>query len=280
VAVGGTVQLRYHRRPGLHSVMLFQAWCLHPWCNAHRPIQEPPTTQAAHAARSSAGRAASRTVLRAAAGRPGGPTAELPVAQSGGGRSLRALLYLRSLSLAVIFLALSACACTVGTAFCFTKDCLETPCKATSALDALTHIHNSRNDELHKKHGPAGTTGNPKGVMYTHRSNLLHAMVAALPDALALGSASTMLMVVPQFHVSCHPAAGEERGRRPIEGRGNQVRSLAFGACRPLTPPPPPSQPPRPAGRPTAGVSLSRRQWWARGWCCRGPTWTGRAFTT
>ncbi|GBF88992.1 long-chain fatty acid-ligase [Raphidocelis subcapitata] len=48
----------------------------------------------------------------------------------------------------------------------------------------------------------SGTTGNPKGVMYTHRSNMLHALVAALPDALALGSGSTMLMVVPQFHAN------------------------------------------------------------------------------
>ena len=38
----------------------------------------------------------------------------------------------------------------------------------------------------------AGTTGNPKGVMYTHRSNLLHALVTTLPDALSLGSASTV----------------------------------------------------------------------------------------
>lgn len=38
--------------------------------------------------------------------------------------------------------------------------------------------------------------------MYSHRSNLLHALTAAMPDALALGSSSTMLMVVPQFHAN------------------------------------------------------------------------------
>ncbi|KIZ05685.1 fatty-acyl-CoA synthase [Monoraphidium neglectum] len=48
----------------------------------------------------------------------------------------------------------------------------------------------------------SGTTGNPKGVMYTHRSNLLHAMITIMPDALALGSSTTMLMVVPQFHAN------------------------------------------------------------------------------
>lgn len=48
----------------------------------------------------------------------------------------------------------------------------------------------------------SGTTGNPKGVMYTHRSNILHAMVTVMPDALCLGSSSTLLMVVPQFHAN------------------------------------------------------------------------------
>lgn len=38
----------------------------------------------------------------------------------------------------------------------------------------------------------AGTTGDPKGVQYSHRSNMLHALVAALPDALALSSNSNL----------------------------------------------------------------------------------------
>jgi hypothetical protein len=33
--------------------------------------------------------------------------------------------------------------------------------------------------------------------MYTHRSNMLHAMITVMPDALALGCGSTMLMIVP-----------------------------------------------------------------------------------
>ena len=48
----------------------------------------------------------------------------------------------------------------------------------------------------------SGTTGNPKGALYSHRSTLLHAMVAALPDALNCGAADTILPVVPMFHVN------------------------------------------------------------------------------
>src|SRR5688572_32680434 len=48
----------------------------------------------------------------------------------------------------------------------------------------------------------SGTTGKPKGVVYSHRSTLLHTLVAALPDALALSKADTLLPVVPMFHVN------------------------------------------------------------------------------
>eukprot|EP00882_Tetradesmus_deserticola_P001881 GHRQ01002017.1.p1 GENE.GHRQ01002017.1~~GHRQ01002017.1.p1 ORF type:complete len:566 (+),score=249.76 GHRQ01002017.1:439-2136(+) len=48
----------------------------------------------------------------------------------------------------------------------------------------------------------SGTTGNPKGVRYTHRSNFLHALITLAPDALALSAASTILMVVPMFHAN------------------------------------------------------------------------------
>jgi fatty-acyl-CoA synthase len=48
----------------------------------------------------------------------------------------------------------------------------------------------------------SGTTGNPKGVLYSHRSTLLHAFAAALPDALNLSSRDVILPVVPMFHVN------------------------------------------------------------------------------
>ena len=48
----------------------------------------------------------------------------------------------------------------------------------------------------------SGTTGRPKGVIYTHRSTILHTLVAALPDSLALSRGDTLLPVVPMFHVN------------------------------------------------------------------------------
>ena len=48
----------------------------------------------------------------------------------------------------------------------------------------------------------SGTTGNPKGVLYSHRSTLLHAYAGALPDALALSARDSILPVVPMFHVN------------------------------------------------------------------------------
>ncbi|MGE5149717.1 MAG: 3-(methylthio)propionyl-CoA ligase, partial [Rhodospirillaceae bacterium] len=48
----------------------------------------------------------------------------------------------------------------------------------------------------------SGTTGNPKGVLYSHRSTVLHAYGAALPDTLGLSARSVVLPVVPMFHVN------------------------------------------------------------------------------
>jgi len=48
----------------------------------------------------------------------------------------------------------------------------------------------------------SGTTGNPKGVLYSHRSTVLHAYGAALPDTLGLSARSVILPVVPMFHVN------------------------------------------------------------------------------
>ncbi|TCD16138.1 long-chain-fatty-acid--CoA ligase [Oricola cellulosilytica] len=48
----------------------------------------------------------------------------------------------------------------------------------------------------------SGTTGDPKGVLYSHRSNVLHAMMAALPDAMGVGARDVILPVVPMFHAN------------------------------------------------------------------------------
>jgi fatty-acyl-CoA synthase len=49
----------------------------------------------------------------------------------------------------------------------------------------------------------SGTTGNPKGVLYSHRSNVLHSMIASAPDAMGVSSCDTVLPVVPMFHANC-----------------------------------------------------------------------------
>jgi acyl-CoA synthetase (AMP-forming)/AMP-acid ligase II len=48
----------------------------------------------------------------------------------------------------------------------------------------------------------SGTTGNPKGVLYSHRSNTLHAYAMALPDTYCLSASDIMLPAVPMFHAN------------------------------------------------------------------------------
>ncbi|QNE32163.1 long-chain-fatty-acid--CoA ligase [Sphingomonas sp. NBWT7] len=48
----------------------------------------------------------------------------------------------------------------------------------------------------------SGTTGNPKGVLYSHRSNYLHTMLTLQADALALSARDTVLLVVPMYHAN------------------------------------------------------------------------------
>jgi len=48
----------------------------------------------------------------------------------------------------------------------------------------------------------SGTTGNPKGALYSHRSTIIHAYGSALPDALDLSARDCILPVVPMFHVN------------------------------------------------------------------------------
>ncbi|MBU2644932.1 long-chain-fatty-acid--CoA ligase [bacterium] len=48
----------------------------------------------------------------------------------------------------------------------------------------------------------SGTTGNPKGVLFSHRSTMLHSYCVCMPDALGLSAMDTMLPVVPMFHAN------------------------------------------------------------------------------
>jgi fatty-acyl-CoA synthase len=49
----------------------------------------------------------------------------------------------------------------------------------------------------------SGTTGHPKGVVYSHRSNVLHSMIASAPDAMGISCKDVVLPVVPMFHANC-----------------------------------------------------------------------------
>ena len=48
----------------------------------------------------------------------------------------------------------------------------------------------------------SGTTGDPKGVLYSHRSSVLHAMSVCMPDVFGISGADVVMPVVPMFHVS------------------------------------------------------------------------------
>ena len=91
----------------------------------------------------------------------------------------------------------------------------------------------------------SGTTGNPKGVLYEHRSTVLHAMSVIAPDIFDVSARSVMLPVVPMFHAEqlvhslrrgdrrvqagdvrrqparAHLPAVQRRGRHPFGGRAD-----------------------------------------------------------
>jgi 3-(methylthio)propionyl---CoA ligase len=64
----------------------------------------------------------------------------------------------------------------------------------------------------------SGTTGAPKGVLYTHRSNVLHTYAMALPDTYCLSATDVLLPAVPMFHANAWgiPYAGAMTGAKLI----------------------------------------------------------------
>ena len=83
----------------------------------------------------------------------------------------------------------------------------------------------------------SGTTGRPKGVLYSHRSTVLHAYAIALPDVLGLRAVDRILPVVPMFHVNAwgipHGTALTGAGAgaaRPAPGRRQHGRTAEPGA--------------------------------------------------
>ena len=64
----------------------------------------------------------------------------------------------------------------------------------------------------------SGTTGHPKGVLYSHRSTLLHTFAVTAPDGLCISSTEVILPVVPMFHVNAWgiPYAGAMNGAKLV----------------------------------------------------------------
>lgn len=77
----------------------------------------------------------------------------------------------------------------------------------------------------------SGTTGNPKGVLYTHRSLFLHSYGICMADSFALSERDTILQLVPMFHANGWgiPFAGIMTGSRMVfSGRLLQSADIAF----------------------------------------------------
>lgn len=69
----------------------------------------------------------------------------------------------------------------------------------------------------------SGTTGHPKGVVYTHRAIVLHAMASSMVDTLGIGERDVILHIVPMFHANawCIPYAGALNGATQLFGGPN-----------------------------------------------------------
>jgi acyl-CoA synthetase (AMP-forming)/AMP-acid ligase II len=85
----------------------------------------------------------------------------------------------------------------------------------------------------------SGTTGNPKGVLFSHRSTVLHAYANGLPDTKAMSARTVALPIVPMFHVNAWglPYTGPLVGAKLVfPGPGldaaKRNASTACPACR------------------------------------------------
>ncbi len=74
----------------------------------------------------------------------------------------------------------------------------------------------------------SGTTGNPKGVLYQHRSNVLHAYAELQPDIFDLSARATVLPVVPMFHANAWgiPYGGAAAGAKLVFSATNDAAVL------------------------------------------------------
>ena len=92
------------------------------------------------------------------------------------------------------------------------RACRRSICQPACACSATTTLMDAADDdyawpEFDENTASAlcytsGTTGRPKGVLYSHRSTVIHAYAIALPDVLDMRATSRILPVVPMFHVN------------------------------------------------------------------------------
>jgi fatty-acyl-CoA synthase len=77
----------------------------------------------------------------------------------------------------------------------------------------------------------SGTTGNPKGVLYSHRSTFLHTMAACLTDTIGISENDTILPVVPMFHANAWgvPFAGAMTGAKLVFPGPNMAPDVLLG---------------------------------------------------
>ena len=92
----------------------------------------------------------------------------------------------------------------------------------------------------------SGTTGNPKGVLYSHRSNVLHGLMVNQPDVFGLDSSDVIMAVVPMFHANAWaltyavPAAGAKMVNPGAGMDGKSIYELLDSekVTAPASPPP------------------------------------------
>ena len=92
----------------------------------------------------------------------------------------------------------------------------------------------------------SGTTGNPKGVLYTHRSLVLHSYGLCLADSFGFSRRDTILIIVPMFHANGWGCPGPRswRGRSSSSTDARCNRSTSPFWSRTNAPPSPPEYPP------------------------------------
>jgi len=72
---------------------------------------------------------------------------------------------------------------------------------APEQAGSFEYVDHDENDPVSMCY-TSGTTGRPKGVVYSHRSTVLHSLVASLPDSVRIGSRDVVLPVTPMFHAN------------------------------------------------------------------------------